>query len=257
MDLDFLSLPSPSLQPPTQPRHPMLTRYQFKQNPYCITELHPHNSTNTAVFIETNIVPIPKTLKIALKSPKWKNAMLEELSAHHHNCTWVLVHSIIITQYKEDGFLDPYKANLVAKGYIKIEGLDYEDNFNLVVQQTSIWLIIYISISSYWIIKQLHVKNAFLNGLLKEKVLIEYPPGFIDEKYLDYVCLLKKSHHGLKHAPKAWLDHLSQSLISLGFKCSRADPSLFIFRNYTYIIVHLIYVDDVLLIGLNTSLPAT
>ncbi|KAH7545051.1 hypothetical protein FEM48_Zijuj01G0052300 [Ziziphus jujuba var. spinosa] len=61
LDLDFPPLPSPSPQCPIQPHHPMLTRHQLKQNPHRLIELHPHNTTNIALLLETTPVPVPKS----------------------------------------------------------------------------------------------------------------------------------------------------------------------------------------------------
>lgn len=157
-------------------------------------------------------------------------------------------------KFKKDGSLDCYKARLVDKSYTQVKGLDYDETFNPVIKPGSTCLILSIAVSFGWIIQQLDVKNAFLHGTLKEQVFMEQPPGFVDEPYSNYVCLLKKSLHGLKQAPRAWFDLLSQSLIRLGFKCSRADPSLFIFQTTTDIILLLIYMDDVVLTSFNPSL---
>lgn len=121
------------------------------------------------------------------------------------------------------------------------------------VKTTTIRLVISISLSLNWKMQQLDVKNTFLHGHLKETVYMEQPPGFIDSKHPDYVCLLKKSLYGLKQAPRAWFDRLSQFLLHLGFYCSKADSSLFIFCTAQIIVVLLIYVDDVLLAGNNDN----
>ena len=52
----------------------------------------------------------------------------------------------------------------------------------------------------------------------------------------------------LKQAPRAWFDQLSQYL---GFYCSKAYSSLFIYRTTNIITVFLIYVDDILVAGNN------
>ncbi|XP_060669212.1 uncharacterized mitochondrial protein AtMg00810-like [Ziziphus jujuba] len=106
---------------------------------------------------------------------------------------------------------------------------------------------------SKWEIKQLDVKNAFLHGNLKETVYMEQLLGFHDLLKPSHVCLLKKSLYGLKQAPRAWFDKLSQCLIKFSFLCSRADPSLFICNNGKYILLLLIYVDDVIITGSNTA----
>ncbi|GJY32370.1 retrovirus-related pol polyprotein from transposon TNT 1-94 [Tanacetum coccineum] len=64
---------------------------------------------------------------------------------------------------------------------------------------------------------QMDVKTTFLNGPLKEEVYINQPDGFIDRQHPDKVYHLKKALYGIKQAPRAWYDELSNFLISKGF----------------------------------------
>ncbi|XP_042966148.1 uncharacterized mitochondrial protein AtMg00810-like [Carya illinoinensis] len=83
---------------------------------------------------------------------------------------------------------------------------------------------------------------------------MEQPPGYIDPCFPDHVCQLKKALYGLKQAPRAWFQRLSSFLTHLGFSCSRADPSLFIFHKQSDIIYLLLYVNDIIITGNNSSL---
>ncbi|XP_022032382.1 uncharacterized mitochondrial protein AtMg00810-like [Helianthus annuus] len=49
-----------------------------------------------------------------------------------------------------------------------------------------------------WLLQQLDVRNAFLNGNLTEIVFMEQSPGFIDDRFPTLVCCLKKALYGLK-----------------------------------------------------------
>ncbi|XP_023771989.1 uncharacterized mitochondrial protein AtMg00810-like [Lactuca sativa] len=75
------------------------------------------------------------------------------------------------------------------------------------------------------------------------------PPGFADARHPDYVCKLNKAIYGLKQAPRAWFHRLSSFLVQHGFYCSRADPSLFVFRRDSCIMYLLVYVDDLIVTG--------
>ncbi|XP_040987785.1 uncharacterized mitochondrial protein AtMg00810-like, partial [Juglans microcarpa x Juglans regia] len=103
-------------------------------------------------------------------------------------------------------------------------------------------------------LRQLDVKNAFLNGTLTDQVYMEQPPGYIDPRFPNHVCQLKKALYGLKQAPRAWFQSFSTFLIHLGFSCSRADTSLFIYHQKSNIIYLLLYVDDIIITGNNSSL---
>eukprot|EP00253_Pinus_taeda_P008997 PITA_08997 len=71
-----------------------------------------------------------------------------------------------------------------------------------------------------WKIYQIDVKSAFLNGVLKEEVYVEQPPGYEVEGQEHKVCKLKKALYGLNQAPRAWYNRIDAYLIENGFdKC--------------------------------------
>nr|GFA97262.1 hypothetical protein [Tanacetum cinerariifolium] len=76
------------------------------------------------------------------------------------------------------------KARLVAKGYRQEEGIDFEESFAPVARIEAI--------------------RIFIANVAK---------GFVDPDHLTHVFRLKKAMYGLKHAPWAWYDTLSQFLL--------------------------------------------
>ena len=50
--------------------------------------------------------------------------------------------------------------------------MDYEDNFSLVAKMTAICTIITVASIRQWHFSQMDVKNAFLNGVLHESLII-------------------------------------------------------------------------------------
>jgi hypothetical protein len=115
-------------------------------------------------------------------------------------------------------------------------------------------LVFSIAVSSGWKIHQLDIHNAFLNGVLDEEVYMKQPPGFVDSALPGHVCRLHKSLYGLKQAPRAWYTRLNDFLLSIGFRASKVDTSLFIFSVGSDICYLLVYVDDILLTGNNVVL---
>jgi len=68
------------------------------------------------------------------------------------------------------------------------------------------------------------------------------------------VCRLHKLLYGLKQAPQAWYTCLSDFLLFIGFHASKVDTSLFILFVGVDIFYLLIYVDDILLTGSNSTM---
>jgi histone deacetylase 1/2 len=129
---------------------------------------------------------------------------------------------------KSDGSIDRYKAQLVAKGFKQRYGIDCEDTFSPVVKIATIRIVLSLSISRGWSLRQLDVKNVFLDGVLEEEVYMRQPPGFEISHTPHYACKLDKALYGLKQAPRAWYSRLSSKLCEFGFKASKADTSLFL-----------------------------
>ncbi|KAJ0435806.1 putative RNA-directed DNA polymerase [Helianthus annuus] len=186
--------------------------------------------------------------------------MEEEFNALNKNATWTLVprptHANVVgskwifrTKFRADGSIERYKARLVAQGFSQIPGLDYCHTFSPVVKATTVRTVLALSIINNWHLHQLDVNNAFLHGHLTENVFMEQPKGFIDPQFPSHVCKLKKAIYGLKQAPRAWFHRLSLFLLNNGFSCSRADPSLFIYKRDTRMMYLLVYVDDLILTG--------
>jgi hypothetical protein len=83
---------------------------------------------------------------------------------------------------------------------------------------------------------------------------MKQPLCFVDSVLLSHVCRLYKSLYGLKQAPRAWYTRLNDFLLSIGFRASKVDTSLFIFSVGADICYLLVYVDDILLTGSNLFL---
>lgn len=72
------------------------------------------------------------------------------------------------------------------------------------------------------------------------------PPGFVDKDKPNHVCKLRKEIYGLKQAPRGWYTELRTYLISVGFRNSIADPSLFLYNCKGISYYLLVYVDDII-----------
>ena len=92
-------------------------------------------------------------------------------------------------------------------------------------------LVLSVAVSKGSCLRQLDVENVFLHGILEEEVYMRQPPGFENANSPNSIYKLDKAIVGLKQAHRAWYSKLSSKLIDLGFKTSKSDASLFIYRN--------------------------
>ncbi|GKB06564.1 putative ribonuclease H-like domain-containing protein [Tanacetum coccineum] len=90
-----------------------------------------------------------------------------------------------------------------SKGYSQQEGIDFEESFSLVARLEAVRLFIAYVVYKSFLVYQMDVKTAFLNGPLKEEVYENQPDGFVDPHHPDKFYRLKKALYGLKQAPKA------------------------------------------------------
>ncbi|CAM8965592.1 unnamed protein product [Rhodiola kirilowii] len=98
-----------------------------------------------------------------------------------------------------------------------------------------------------WSISQLDVKNAFLNGELREEVYMRPPPEYSVPEGM--VCLLRRSLYGLKQAPRAWFERFSLVITAAGFSRSAHEPALFVHTSSRGRTLLLLYFDDMLITG--------
>ena len=103
-------------------------------------------------------------------------------------------------------------------------------------------------------IEQMDVKTAFLHGDLDKEIYMEQPEGFKVKGKEDYVCKLRKSHYGLKQAPRQWYKKFESVMGEQGYRKTTSDNCVFVqkFSDDDFIIL-LLYVDDMLIIGRNSS----
>ncbi|GJR17586.1 retrotransposon protein, putative, ty1-copia subclass [Tanacetum coccineum] len=95
------------------------------------------------------------------------------------------------------------------------------------------------------------VKTAFLNGHLSEEVYMEQPEGFVNPKYPNHVCKLKRSIYGLKQASRQWNKRFDDEIKKFGFAQNPDEPCVYLKASGSYVAILILYVDDILLMGNN------
>ena len=88
---------------------------------------------------------------------------------------------------------------------------------------------------------------------MQEKIFMVQPEGFEDPTKPHHVCRLKKALYGLKQAPRAWFDCLRVALLERGFVNSVFDNSLFHCKVNNKLLLLLVYVDNILITGKDSS----
>jgi hypothetical protein len=73
------------------------------------------------------------------------------------------------------GTVDMYKVRLIAKGFKKRHGIDFEDTFIPAVNASTIKIVLYISVSRGWSLRLLDANNVFLHGVLEGEIYMNTP----------------------------------------------------------------------------------
>ncbi|KAL3520694.1 hypothetical protein ACH5RR_018843 [Cinchona calisaya] len=158
-------------------------------------------------------------------------------------CKWVFK-----IKYHSNRNVKRDKAQLVAKGFTQLEGIDYTETFTPVAKLTTVCCLLAIAAVRNWSLHQMDVENAFLHIDLSEEVYMQPPPIFCRQGE-QLVCRMNKSLYSLKQASRSWFHNFSSSIQDPGFKQSRTDYSLFTkVRSYSFTAI-LLYVDDMIIMG--------
>ncbi|GJQ91175.1 copia protein [Tanacetum coccineum] len=107
----------------------------------------------------------------------------------------------------EDDELVKEEAIEVSRAsYNQQERIDYDETYAPVARLESIRILLAYACALDFMLYQIDVKSAFLNGFINEEVYVAQPSGFIDFAKPNYVYKLKKALYGLKQAPKACIE---------------------------------------------------
>nr|GEX97566.1 retrovirus-related Pol polyprotein from transposon TNT 1-94 [Tanacetum cinerariifolium] len=108
--------------------------------------------------------------------------------------------SKFVDEVDESSLVIRNKARLVVVGYSQQEGIDYDETFAPVAQIEAIRLFLAYDAHKDFTVFQMDVKTTFLNEILKEKVYVGQPSGFVSKQYPDHVYALDNALYGLKQA---------------------------------------------------------
>jgi hypothetical protein len=223
------------------------------QTPLCAKELLTGYQTQQT---DSEIVT-PTSYEEAISGPQreqWMAAIKDEMRSHGWNVVWTLVTApkganIVSCQWVfklkrlPDGWIDRYKARLVARGFSQQYGVDYDETFAAVVRMETLRILLAIAAAEDLEIHQMDVVTAYLAGELKEEIYMTPSPGVPDTEGL--VCRLWKGLYGLKQSARVWNQRLTGELKRMGLRATTADPSVWVNKDRGLMLA--LYVDDIVL----------
>ena len=208
--------------------------------------------TNPASFEEAWHHPEPFQRK------KWREAINKELNKMFDRNVWVpyklrdvprdkrLVQSKWVIEIKRNGI---FRARLVAKGFTQVGGSDFDQIFSPMVNDITFRLMLVIKIVFGLDSCLFDVETAFLLGDLEGiEIYMRLPKGMEGDPREDCVKLCK-TIYGLTQSSRAFFKLWANTMESLGFKQSPADPCLFSRGMGDKLLILCIYVDDGYILG--------
>jgi hypothetical protein len=162
---------------------------------------------------------------------------------------------------KASGAPDRVKARLVAGGHRQKPGT-YTRTSSPTIDNAHIMLAIGIASSYDWKIGTMDIPSAYLNAPLKEEVymrltpevsaiLVKMHPEY--EPYLDdkgtLLLKLLQALYGLKQAGAEWFEHLSSTILSIGYTQSSIDKCWFYKGSEQGASILIVHVDDLMLLS--------
>ncbi|GJY66535.1 retrovirus-related pol polyprotein from transposon TNT 1-94 [Tanacetum coccineum] len=231
--IDNINIPENERYPPDEYLHPYELSQRYQKNNNDVSFIEPYERPEPVV-IETEIsehsssprvkdtsvqdtipilnprLPIPSVVTPAPQD-RWSQdkhiAVVNIIGPGNEMLT-----KVFKNKRDETGIVIKNKARLVAQGYNQQEGIDYDKTFAPVARLEAIRIFLVFTTYMNFIVYQMDVKSAFLNGKLKEEVYVKQPPGFESNEFPNHVCKLDKALYGLKQAPRAWYETLSTFL---------------------------------------------
>ncbi|XP_075101839.1 uncharacterized protein LOC142177266 [Nicotiana tabacum] len=213
--------------------------------------------------VPTDIVPLDHSLgepSLGMQIRPWKHQSSHPLENiifdpnRPKNRTVIGTRWVFRNKLDEQGNITRNKDKLVVQGYNQEESIDYDETFAHVARMEVIRMLIAFVSHIEFTLDQMDVKSAFLNGYLKEEVLVKQPPGFESEEFPDYVFKLDKAMYGLKQAPRAWYEKLSKFLLTNNFVREKVDITLFLRSKGKNVLIVQIYVDDIIFGATNEAM---
>ena len=130
-----------------------------------------------------DIMPMYKEAQKHSDWPKWEEAIQVELKNLQDSGTWKLVkhpaganivdcHWVLCIKKNAAGEIEKYKAQLVAKGFTQIYGIDYYKTYAPVAKLASFQLLLVIAAQNRWPVDTFDFNSSYLSTYLGENKVI-------------------------------------------------------------------------------------
>lgn len=153
-------------------------------------------------------------------------------------------------KYNSRGDVIKYKARITARGFMQVEGVDYDETKAHTLMTESLRILMILAAKYDLEFKFLDIQTAFLNGPLQEDIYMRIPEILRSMyKWADTdVLKLEKALYGLKQAANVWYETLKEQLAKMGYSTlSNVDCCIFIRRSATGgILILATFVDDII-----------
>ena len=155
--------------------------------------------------------------------------------------------------FNPDGTFKKFKARLVARGD-QLKTLFEPDTYAGTVSSSTLRLLLSVAAENDLGLVSHDIKSAFLYSSLKpdEKNYLKRPTCTSDD-VMPPIAQLVKCIYGSPQASKYFDDHLSSTLLSIGFTRCIADSEVFILHRDLEKVILVKHVDDRLIAGKKVS----
>lgn len=201
------------------------------------------------------------------ESEQWKEACDKEMDMMEKMNVWKIVDKPqglvpvglkwVFAYKKVDDNGNPvkFKARLVAKGFSQKEGINYTETFAPTATFAGLQIMLTIAAHQNWPTHSFDVTSAYLHSAIDSKVYFSIPTGYMCEaRRRNQVLEALKALYGTKQGARCWWKHFESILTKMGFKSSRYDQSLYIYRRGQETCIIWLHSDDGGVTGSSTEL---
>lgn len=153
----------------------------------------------------------------------------------------------------KDNKIERFKARIVGKGFMWSQGLNFDELYSPVSKYSTFRLLLSLIAPHGWERRSLDIIKAFLNAPLDQELYVEQSDEFVLFGKEDHVYPSLEVLYRLRQASCLWHQHFQKFLLSIGFKKTYADTSLYTKTLDGNTTIILVYVDDLLLTGSSSN----